>query len=617
MDKRGVRAQITIFLIFAVILLIVAGILFYIQKENSLKTPDITPLPTEALPVQRFIEGCLETIGSEAVINLGAKSGYIAIPDDIMNNPLRNLKFSEGFYLPYWYYDYKSQMPSKEFISGQIGSYVTDRISQCLDHFNSIEGLSVKAKSEPKASALINDDNVEITLNYQLEITSAKSKSLRNTFSASVPVRLGKILRLANEIMAKENLESYFEAKTIDIMAANKDIPFTDLAFSCVPLTWKEEDIKILTKQMLYADLPLIRVKNTQYRPFIEEESKYANPSGSPPQDMVEYAMFLWDPLDLDYPEMRIGFAYYPGWPMQFKAYPSTGGIMRTEKLQGSSFSTISLATYCIQFSHFAYDISYPIKVTVFDEKSFNSGYSFSFAFPVTIFKNTGIRNTEIPAEVDEENQEDFCSELGEQEYIVWARDSSTFNDIFDASIAYNCIKFECPLGKTDETGKLTVKLPSGCLHGILKAEKDSYLPSYIQTDSQTSILMDLKPLHELSLSIVKYNNETKITSQLSPGEKGIVYLKQKNTNYEAYGIYETGNEKIQLVDGKYDAEVYIYKGDELIGGYTGIIELPVNLYSASAIEFPGFYFEGKSQEDMVNLINEKRNSTEIITMLR
>ncbi|MFC1749312.1 hypothetical protein ACFL2V_10950 [Pseudomonadota bacterium] len=613
MYERGVKGQVTIFIIFAIILLIVAALLLFLQGRGSDQDPDVGHLPVEVMPISDFVDDCLSTIGKDAVTMLAVQSGYLEIPPEIADNPNRHLEFSQGFKLPYWYYDYESYIPSKQMISDQISAYVEHHLPLCLDDFEILKDrFEIEIKSDPDVEVSINEDEVLVFLNYKLKVDSGKSITDVEKFYSTVPVRLGRILDLARDIMESENREAYFEQKTIDIMATENTIPFTDLKFSCLPLTWSVQDIKNKTKKMLYADLPLVRVKNTNYRSFIEPEINYENPDSTPPEDMVEYGMFFWDPLSTNYDDMRIGFSYMEDWGLKFKAYPSSGDVMKSEKTQGGTFQGMNLMTLCLQFYHFSYDIEYPVKVSIYDEKSFDTGYLFNFAFPVTVFRNTGIRNTRVEEEYDWGTADDFCSEVNPGENVIWIRDAFTYQDIEDVDITFSCIKYECDLGKTAESGMLRVQLPDGCKNGFVIANKENYLQAAIQVGDEDSTMLEMKPLKELNLLVYKYNNETKLFTNLANNEKAVLFFNLRNSNYEQYATYENTEETIQFTDGMYDAEIYIYNGNDLIGGYTGEIEIPELLYSSNSIEVSGFIKPGATPEEIFEIISNSHNATEI-----
>ncbi len=605
MKKRG---QVTVFIIIALLILIIGGILIYSHKKQTEIKP--SALPNELMPVSNLIGGCLASLGQDAVKTLGMQSGYIYIPDDIKNNPKRHLKFA-GFTLPYWYYDYESHIPDKAFIEKQISFYVNENLDKCLNDFKSLKMFNIKVLGEPETETRINDNNLIIILRYPMEITSGKSKRKADTFTATLNVRLGRVLKLAREIMASENEQAWLEQKTIDIMASNNEIPFTSLVFSCTPKIWKVDEVKNLTKHMLYANLPLIRIDHTKYRKFEKPIGAYESPS-LPPSDMYEYSMFFWkNALQDDFSDMRVGFTYMPDWDMLFRVTPSSGNMMKSEHINPGSSNVVNLAQYCIQFYHFVYDVEYPVMVSIYDDKSFTKGYMFNFAFPVTVFGNWGIRNSRMPMEASAPETEEFCSDTGDKSYMVWVRDKTTFQDVPDAIVKYSCIKYECNLGKTDASGKLSFKLPRACKNGLIVVDKKGYLESVKQV-TQDSMAVELKPLYKVTYTIRKYDNSTHQYYDIGSDEKAVLYM--KSGNRMVYDVYGKSSNTIELTSGNYSIEIYLYKDNKLEGGYSGVIDVPEQ--PASAV-FNAFIWPGRKQEDIYNLITSHYNSSLIKQIIR
>ncbi len=605
MKKRG---QVTVFIIIALILLILGGILVYTHKKNTEIKP--TTLHHELMPVSNLIGSCLASEAGDAVKILGMQSGYLYIPDNIKNNPGRYLKFA-GFTLPYWYYDSESHMPDKSFIEKQISAYVDKNINKCLNNFSSLKMFDVKVLGKPEVETKINDNNLVIILKYPLEITSEKSETKADMFSATLNVRLGRVLKLAREIMASENNQAWLEQKTIDIMASSDKIPFTSLIFSCTPKIWKVDKIENLTKHMLYANLPLIRVAHTDYRRFEKPLKDYEHPSSQPPSDMYEYSMFFWkNGVHDDFSDMRVGFTYMPEWNMLFRVTPSAGNIMKSEHINPGSSNIVNLARYCLQFYHFVYDVKYPVMVSIYDDKSFTKGYMFNFAFPVTVVGNWGIRNSRMPLQASAPETEEFCSDTGDKNYMVWVRDNSTYKDIPEASVKFSCIKYECSLGKTDSSGKLSFKLPKACKNGLIVIDKKGYLETIKQV-RQDSIPVEMQPLYRVSYIIRKYDNTTKQYYDVGSDEKAVLYMKSRN--HVVYDVYGENN-TIELTSGNYSVEIYLYKDNKLEGGYSGIAEVPEQATSAV---FNAFVWPGKKQEDIYNLITSNYNSSIIKPVIR
>ena len=92
-NKKNKKAQITIFLIIGVVILIVAGVFIYLRQpvdEVTLET-SVEKVPLELKPIQNFVESCLNKVSKEALILIGSHGGYIDMLDDSFTSESFNI----------------------------------------------------------------------------------------------------------------------------------------------------------------------------------------------------------------------------------------------------------------------------------------------------------------------------------------------------------------------------------------------------------------------------------------------------------------------------------------------------------------------------------------------
>ena len=128
------KAQITIFIILAII--IVAGIGIYFAVKGGLFEQN---LPAELEPVYSYYLSCIEAETFTGASILGQQGGYISQPE--FSPGSQYMPFSSqlnflGIGVPYWYYIsgngvIKEQMPSKEKMQSDLNDFLDERILEC------------------------------------------------------------------------------------------------------------------------------------------------------------------------------------------------------------------------------------------------------------------------------------------------------------------------------------------------------------------------------------------------------------------------------------------------------------------------------------------------------
>jgi len=629
MKKRG---QVTVFVIVGILVILALLLFFYLKERTTIFTPDIV-VPQEVAPVKRYVESCVQDIGEKAVIRLGMQSGYVEIPEEIAMNPGAYISVGGPIKLPYWYLNGVDTSPKLSDIQSQISDYVSKNLKSCLRNFSDFDEFIIEEKGEIKTKTVIAEEEVIITIDYQLVIKNKIGDKITtlSKYTASVPVRLKKIYRLAKGIMESENKGMFLEKTTIDLMALDPEIPFTDMVFSCKNLEWSKADVEQSVKEMLYYNLPKIRIDKTDYLPFLYDPVVYRKfqeidiekdpiPKDIP-EDIYEYNHFFWAPVSENFEDMKAGIRYMKNWGLQLEARPSDEDVMKSNMVEGASEY---LSMFCINMYHFTYDIIYPVEIAIRDEKSFNNkGYVFRFAFPVLINHNQGDRSDFGITKLTTYRDTGFCNELTEEDYVISAKNSRTNKDLDNVSISFNCIKYQCNLGfiKSEANRyRLKTKLPSACVNGIIIAEKDGYLRAEQQViENEVLVMMD--PLKSFDFSVVKVDENDEQLG-LSSNEKAVIYIKSLNKSHNVFATYpaEEGMEEIELIDNDnyYYLEIFLMNGDDLTGGFKADWKLNYNnLVVKDKITFY-VYDKGvaKTDEDKINMIkflNENKNKNELM----
>lgn len=125
------RAQVTIFIIIAIIL--VAGIsLFFLVKNNS--PPAIENIRSNIQPAYLVIQSCLKETGENALYKLGENGGVIW--------PLKTLSSGET------YYTSDDRFSTLGELEGSISMYVNENMNACLEKYSlNLSGFKINNKN--------------------------------------------------------------------------------------------------------------------------------------------------------------------------------------------------------------------------------------------------------------------------------------------------------------------------------------------------------------------------------------------------------------------------------------------------------------------------------------
>ncbi|MBU1946797.1 MAG: hypothetical protein KKC54_07575 [Nanoarchaeota archaeon] len=563
--RNNKRAQVTIFIIMGIIVLIGALLYFGIKTETI--TSEIFPnmgitvqeVPVEFQPVNVFIEECVSQIAEEGIRKIGERGGFIepkryGIITVSKPTESDSVRMSPGsdYSVPYWYYmkspnecagqcDYievpdnmlylykKDGFPS---IEGQLEECITANLGQCLADFKVLkdQGFDVNVLGQLKSKVSIRDNDISISVEYPLEFSRAGSKKISD-FTAVLPLNIKNIYDLAKEVVDMQADYRYLEKDLLNLIVGFSGVdssmlpPMQETIFQFGSETrWPVQKVKMDIENVLSSYIQLLQVSSTQnYEPRDRGNSLSSS--------LYNTGMLI--PVSGNYPELKISFMANPEWwPIYFKM--NCKGTCRPESASSNLMALIGIQRYS-----FVYDISYPALVTINDPDALNyKGYSFNFFMESNIRQNEPMPPNYIPAPLIDSGASMFCDEekRNSGDITIEVKDADDYR-LDNIEVIYTCSGTSCSMGKTED-GLLVSKFPS-CLGGVVSVVKDGYLgqskPLDIDENSHDSISFKLNPIiikrfivkKKLIEKRGKYWIPTMKIVDLEPNEQAVISLEK------------------------------------------------------------------------------------------
>ena len=218
------KAQVTMFVVLGMVLLVLAAVLFYINYGGGQLSQQLVPasrIPELAAPIKASIDSCLEQTAINAIIYTSSQGGYFELP---------KYSVKSGFSgAPYYLYENKQIMPSISKIENEISSYINEELPFCMENFiafrkNGFEIEAGKAATRTEISL----EGISFGLKFPVKIKKGDFAFSLDSFGHAI-----KGTRL-NEI--------YEVSKTLSSgMIKNSE----DICFSCILAVVSEHDFRI------------------------------------------------------------------------------------------------------------------------------------------------------------------------------------------------------------------------------------------------------------------------------------------------------------------------------------------------------------------------------------
>lgn len=185
-DKNKKSAQISVFIIVAILIVAVVALYFLIQENFGIGNEKVSPI---VKPLYSSIQECIKKTAENDVYYIGQTGGYFTAP---------NISTDTG--IAYYYNKGDNLLPSKKDIEKEMQDYMNYMLPFCTKNFSDYPDFNVKADAV-KSKANIGEGKVVFNIIYPITITKANNNYFFKNFpNTEIPIRLDRIYQLAYNI---------------------------------------------------------------------------------------------------------------------------------------------------------------------------------------------------------------------------------------------------------------------------------------------------------------------------------------------------------------------------------------------------------------------------------
>jgi hypothetical protein len=620
-NKRpiGLKAQVTLFVIIGLVILIVIGAALYVISIKKTPTQPSENIPAELQPFKNQVEQCLLQTAKEGFIVAGQHGGYVnpeqfgILPIEGRETSTAGIYFAPGsnITIPYWYYmstsdtcktcEFRSKRPAMlkspgiPSIESEVASYINEHIKSCIDYTEfEKRGYSFNMLKNPSATVLIGKENIKLLLTYPYEIKKGSTISRVSIFDQTLNFNFKRIYDVATTITQEWEASNFKALEQTSIQLINGyglegsayDLPPvsgpTTFTVSS-PKTWTIQNVKKDMKSILSQNVPFVQVYGSNGYSIYRSENQFSK---------AFYNSLIFPLKNIDQTSLNkvsADFSYLPWWDIYLKINPSKGGLIMPD----APFTlNLIFFTFSMQNYNFHYDLSYPVVVTLKDPDAFNKeGYTFQFALEVNV-RNTMPMNTSLfnLSRVEGVDESLFSHENQKVAGItVKTRNALTKDPLDEVLVMYSCAEDSMVVGQTllsNNEAVLSAKIPP-CQGGWIETKLDNYTSDPVSlsiVENQTSSLfIDMYPIVKKKVEVKKrmiakevvqrglialptwvYKN----TSEEDIGlDEQVLLVIQRNSNFDENFMRvinffgnESDNQTIELTPGEYTVEGFVMR---------------------------------------------------------
>ncbi len=595
------KAQVTIFIIIGIIILVGVGLYLGlsgdVMKERlKIGTKTKEKVPLEFVPVNDFIEGCLEDISIEGLVKIGERGGFIDLIEnniiakaDATNSDAVIFSPNSEYKVAYWWYlksDNKcsgncrfeiipdnrlflSKNVGKASIEEQLERYINENLEECLDGFKALkkEGFEIKEKSRPDASVTVAESDILVVLDYIIEAKKESKKEL-SRFLVRIPLNIRKIYELAKMITELEAEYKFLERDVLNLIVgfsgldSNKLPPMSDVRFRIGKMiSWRKSRIKEKIIRMLSEYIKMLRVYGTKnYREFSFGGDALL-------ESLYNRGMLV--PGSEEYSNLEVRFNYNPFWPIYFDL-DCNGDVCKPESLATKWFAMFGIQNY-----NFVYDLSFPVEVEIYDPYALdNRGYHFKFFLEGNIRNNEPMESNFVRTSAIKLFERSMLCDSDKRNsgnITIEVKDVTSGEGIDDVSVIFTSGSENCLIGTT-KNGSLVERFPV-LYGGIVNFVKNGYVGYSkrfdTRLDKSDNLSVYLTPILKKKFGVKKKvmlkRGDNWVFGEernLSVNEEAEVVLRRLGSKGEEeisfYSVYK-GNQnssEIEIAPGKYEINI-------------------------------------------------------------
>lgn len=163
------KAQVTAFIVFGILLLVVVLVLFFVLNANGKEIKTDTK-STDVGIVQQFLSSCAEQVSLFAAYKAGVQGGRITMPQQ---------HFASVTPLAYGYL-FSPTIPLSTEVQQEITSFIQQELETCYAVLRNFPQLNIGHEGESFVDVSVNKKDVFVKIQTPLQFTSGQNKETRS-----------------------------------------------------------------------------------------------------------------------------------------------------------------------------------------------------------------------------------------------------------------------------------------------------------------------------------------------------------------------------------------------------------------------------------------------------
>jgi hypothetical protein len=201
------KAQVTVFIIIGVILVALISLSFafkdsILEQAGKFEITKGLAMSAEARKVQSDMQVCMKDVTELGLIVMGLQGGYTTLTPRVQYSTESQTVLNHVPYegTAYSYFKGKNLVPTKETMGKQLATFITTYVTACEPKYEDLEVTYGKASSVVG----VQDKKIVLNINMDVKIKKGETESGFKQITTELPVRLGTMQSVVNQIVDKQ-----------------------------------------------------------------------------------------------------------------------------------------------------------------------------------------------------------------------------------------------------------------------------------------------------------------------------------------------------------------------------------------------------------------------------
>jgi hypothetical protein len=188
------RGQVTVFIIVGMVILLAVSLMFLfnsILEGDSVETDSVESQGAAFVgnAVQMYVESCIEQVGDDAITFVAEHGGYYDLPQFSYKD------------LPYYLYENRNTIISKNELQHQLSNYMSDEFFFCIQNFDVFESEYDIEQGDVTTETTVSKEHVVFDVTFPLVVNQGAITREMTSFSRSLRSQIGTVHSLITDFM--------------------------------------------------------------------------------------------------------------------------------------------------------------------------------------------------------------------------------------------------------------------------------------------------------------------------------------------------------------------------------------------------------------------------------